>query len=206
MQIKSLASTGDPYVDDCFHFDFEEFEEPRRWAAMPGIKDIPYIADTDKQKALTAAEAALKDNPDYSFLFYWIAKLRGSLGMPGEPQKTYLEGLQKGRNKPILCGGLAMHAFEHGDLAEAVKWWIKSAAIQFSCKLSVDGFSLLNLAYIAEGLHMPECQAPLLKAAQQLQSISFDAIGANERYHLALTQGNDSIKTAFDILCMFYLR
>ena len=50
MQIKVPASTGDPYVDDCFHFDFEEVEEPRRWAAMPGIKDIPYIADTDKQK------------------------------------------------------------------------------------------------------------------------------------------------------------
>lgn len=206
MQIKVPASTGDPYVDDCFHFDFEEFEEPRRWAAMPGIKDIPYIADTDKQKALTAAEAALKDNPDYSFLFYWIAKLRGSLGVAGEPQKTFLEGLQKGRNKPILCGGLAMHAFERDDLAEAVKWWLKSAAVQWNCKLSVDGFSLLNLAYIAEGLHMPECQAPLLKAAQEIQSIRFDAVGANQRYQMAHAQGTPSIKKAIALLCSFYLK
>ena len=205
MIIKTPQKTGDPYVDSCFQFDFEEFDEPRVWHEIASLKDIPLIADTDKNKALAIAEAAIQEFKDYSFLYYWIGKLRGQLNYAGEPKKTYLEGLQKGRNKPILCGGIAMWEFEHKNLAEAVKWWIKSCAIQLSCSLSKDGFSFLNLAYVSEGLGLSVCQTTLLEESNRLQSIAFDSIGANQRYSLAYNQGNQSIKNAISLLCNFYL-
>jgi len=204
MKIKSPPKIGIPYVDACFQFDYEEFNEPRRWHELPAMREIPDLAFIDKKKALIAAETALQGNTDYSFLYYWTAKLRGEMGYPGEPQKTYLEGLHKGRNKPMLCGGLAMWEFQQENLAEAVKWWIQSCAIQMSCRLSTDSFSLLNLAYIAEGLQIPECQALLYREAQALQSVKFDSLGAAQRYQLAARQGNNPIKTAIKLLCVFY--
>ncbi len=204
MIITAPRATGDAYVDSCFQFDFEEFEETRMWGLIPGIKDIPLIADKDPRKALEAADTALKDYADYSFVFFWVGKLKGKLGYPDEPRNTYLEGLQKGRNKPILCGGIAMWEFEHGNLAEAVKWWIKSCAIQLSCNLSTDGFSVLNLAYIAGGLNLPQYKASLLKKAKSISSIDFDSIGASQRYQLAGQQGNASIIAAISLLCEHY--
>ena len=179
MNIKAPPRTGDTYVDTCFQFDYEEFGDSRRWHEIPSMREIPDLAFMDKKKALSVAEAALVENPDYSFLYYWIAKLRGELSYPGEPKNTFLEGLQKGCNKPMLCGGLAMWAFGQQNLAEAVKWWIQSCAIQMGCKLSNDSFSLLNLAYIAEGLKLPKCQTLLYQKAQALQSVKFDSLGAN---------------------------
>lgn len=205
MIIKTPQKTGDPYVDACFQFDFEELDESRVWHEIASLKEIPFIADTDKRKALAIAEGAMKEFEDYSFLYFWIGKLRAQLNYPGEPKNTYLEGLQKGRNKPILCGGIAMWEFEHNNLAEAVKWWIKSCAIQLSCSLSKDGFSLLNLAYIAKGLGLAKYHIPLLEEAKRIQSIEFDSIGANQRYSLAYEQGNESIKNAISLFCNFYL-
>ncbi|MEN6594842.1 MAG: hypothetical protein ABFC31_07860 [Clostridiaceae bacterium] len=204
MKIKSPQLTGDLFVDDCFHFEFEEFSDPRRWFSLPIIRDIPDLASTDKKKALSIAESLIQEYSDYSFLYYWIGKLKGELGFSGEPNITYLDGLKKGCNKPVLCGGLAIVAFEKRNLAEAVKWWIQSSAIQLSCHLSTDSFSLLNLAYIAEGLHLSKCQAFLYHEAQSLQSVKFDNIGAAQRYSLASQQGNNSIKTAIKLLCSFY--
>ena len=205
MKIKTPPETGDSYIDSCFQFDFEEFSESRVWQEITPMKEIPFLADTNKRIALATAETALKQYADYSFLYYWIGKLRGDLNFPGEPKITYLEGLQKGRNKPFLCGGIAVWEFDRSNLAEAVKWWIKSCAIQLSCKLSNDGFSLLNLAYIAEGLKLSNYHAPLLKEAQRIQNIRFDGVGANQRYRLAYDQGNTSIKSAIALLCDYYL-
>ncbi|MEN6313833.1 MAG: hypothetical protein ABFD25_06260 [Clostridiaceae bacterium] len=205
MIIKSPKPTGDLFVDECYQFEFEEYSDPRRWFSLPIVKDIPDLASTDKRKALAIAESLMQDYSDYSFLFYWIGKLKGELGFAGEPSFTLLDGLKKGRNKPVLCGGLAINAFEKSNLSEAVKWWIKSCAIQLSCHLSTDSFSLLNLAYIAEGLHLPVCQKFLYQKAQALQSVKFDSIGASQRYTLAKNQGSRSIKAAIKLLCSFYV-
>lgn len=206
MKVKTPPPTGILYVDVCYQIDFEEFSEPRRWQNIPRMREIPDLAFGDKQKALAAAESALREFSDYSFLYYWVAKLRGEIGFPDEPIATCLEGLQKGRNKPMLCGAIAMYEFSRFNLGHAVKWWIRSCAVQLDCRLSTDSFSLLNLAYIAEGLGLPQCQAPLLREAQLLQSIQFDAVGAEERYHLARTQGTVPMRKAIQLLCDFYIQ
>ena len=205
MKVPAPQLTDVLYVDACFQIDFEEFDEPRRWHEMADMRVIPDMAMVDKHKALAVAEAVLGQFPDYSFAYYWVAKLRQEIGFPGEPIATCLEGLKKGRNKPMLCGAIAMYEFSRYDLGQSVKWWLRSAAVQFGCRLSTDSFSLLNLAYIAEGLGLTECQKALMAEAQLLQSIQFDPLGAEQRYHLARTQSSGPIKQAIQLLCEHYL-
>jgi hypothetical protein len=205
MKVPVPEPTGVLYVDTCFQIDFEEFVELRHWQDMADMRAIPDMSMVDKRKALPMAEAALEKFDDYSFAYYWVAKLRHETGFPGEPIATCLKGLQKGRNKPILCGAIAMYEFSRFDLGQAVKWWLRSAATQFGCRMSTDSFSLLNLAYITEGLGLPDCQKALMSEAQRLQSVKFDPVGAEQRYHLARTQGSGPIKQAIRLLCEHYL-
>jgi hypothetical protein len=205
MKIKTPQPFGDPYVDSCFQFEFEELEETRVWHTIDGLKDVPFIADTDKKKALAIAERELQQYADYHFAYYWVGNLRSGLGYPGEPQNTYLLGIQKSRSKSVLCGGMAMWEFDQNHLANAVRWWIKSCAIQLSIGKVKDGFPMLNLAYIAESLGLATCHTSLLKQAQLIQNILFDSVGAKQRYDLAHQQGEDAIKQAISLLCSFYL-
>jgi hypothetical protein len=206
MKVPTPPPTGILYVDTCYQIDFEEFDEPRRWHDIADMRVIPDMAMVDKRKALAMAEAALRKYDDYSFVYYWVAKLRGEIGFPEEPIATCLEGLKKGRNKPMLCGAIAMSEFSRFDLGQAVKWWLRAGAAQLGCRLSNDSFSLLNLAYIAKGLDLPDCYESLLREAQLLQSIQFDPVGAEQRYHLARTQGSAPIKKAIILLRDFYLQ
>ena len=84
MIIKSPKPTSDLFVDECYQFDFEEFSDTRRWFSLPIIRDIPDLASTDKKKALALAESLMQEYSDYSFLYYWIGKLKGELRFPGE--------------------------------------------------------------------------------------------------------------------------
>ena len=204
-RIKTPKLTGDPYVDSCFQLDFDELDEPRVWSEITDLKDIPFLADDDKRKALDVAEKALKAYPDYDFTYFWVGKLRGSLDYPGEPRKTYLEGMQKSRSKLNLCTGMASWELEQNNLAEAVKWYLKSCALQLGGKMYRAEFPFLNLAYIAEGLNLAKCKAALLKQVERIRNIRFDAEGANQRYRLAAEQGDNSIKKAISLLCDYYL-
>ena len=38
MIIKTPPKTGEPYVDSCYQFDFEEFDEPRVWQKIVPLK------------------------------------------------------------------------------------------------------------------------------------------------------------------------
>ncbi|MDK2980756.1 MAG: hypothetical protein PWQ55_1103 [Chloroflexota bacterium] len=205
MKVPVPQPTGELYVDTCFQIDFEEFIELRNWRDYADLRDIPDTAMVDKRKALSMALSVWEKYDDFSFVYYWIAKLRHETYFPGEPIATCLKGLEKCRSKPILCGAIAMREFERYDLGQAVKWWVRSAAAQFGCRMSTDSFSLLNLAYIAEGLDLPDCQKALMAEAQNLQGIQFDAIGAEQRYHLARTQGSGPIKRTIRLLCQHYL-
>jgi tetratricopeptide (TPR) repeat protein len=206
-KIKSPPKTGNAYVDSCFWFDFEEIDDERKWHAIDGLKNIISLAENgETEKALSLAEASLSQYPDYYFLYYWIGKLKGKMGQQGEPKKTYIEGLKKCRSKVTLCGGLAMMGFEANNLSDAVMWWIKSCAIQLSGASAEDGFSFLNLAYIAKGLGLANCNAALLEQTDRRLSIRFDAEGAIERYNLAANQGSEPIRQAILLLCDYYIQ
>jgi hypothetical protein len=204
-KIKVPKLTGDPYVDSCFQLDFDELDEPRVWHEIAELKDIPLLADSDKKKALDAAEKALKAYPDYDFAYFWVGNLRGLLAYPGEPRKTYREGMKRSRSKLNLCIGVANWEFEQNNLAEAVRWYIRSCALQLGGKMYRAEFPFLNLAYIAEGLNLAKCKTALLKQVERIRNIKFDTEGANKRYRLAAEQGNDSIKKAISLLCDYYL-
>lgn len=197
--------TGDSYVDSCFQFEFEEFDEHRVWHEIASLKDIPLLAEEgDKKKALDVAEIALKEYPDFDFTYLWVGKLRASLGYSGEPPKTYFEGMQNSRSKLSLCTGMANWEFEHNNLAEAVKWYIKSCALQLGGKTDREAFPFLNLAYIAEGLYLTKYKTSLLKQVDRIQNIRFDAEGTRQRYQLAAAQGTISIQKAISLLCDYY--
>jgi hypothetical protein len=208
-KIQSPPATGNAYVDSCFQFEFEELDEPRIWHTIDDLKDIPRLAESGKaDKALALAEASLHQYSDYDFLYVWIGRLKAELEYSGEPQKTYFEGLQRCRSKASLCDSMAMVEFNANNLSNAVMWWIKSCAIQLGGGRARNGFSFLNLAYIAAGLGLAECHYALLKQADRIDSrqVRFDAEGANQRYRLASSQGSASIKQAISLLCSYYVQ
>lgn len=203
-KFKRPSQTGNAYIDSCFQFELVDLDESRVWHEIDGLIDIPSLQDTDKKKALALAEASLPKFPDYDFVYVWIGRLKGQLGYPGEPQNTYLEGIKKCRMKSSLCANLGSAEFEANQLEEAVRWWLISCTIQLNNRV-LDWVSFLNLAYIAEGLSLSHCHSVLLKEADRFQSVRYSADTANERYHLATTQGNDSIKQAIVLLCDCFL-
>ena len=88
MKVPMPQPTGDLYVDTCFQIDFEEFEEPRRWHEIADMRVIPDMAMIDKRKALALAEAALRQYEDYSFAYYWVAKLSSASARAPCPSPT----------------------------------------------------------------------------------------------------------------------
>jgi hypothetical protein len=99
-----------------------------------------------------------------------------------------------------------MMEFEANNLPDAVIWWIKSCAIQLSGASAAYGFSFLNLAYIAKGLGLANCNAVLLEQTDMRSSIRFDAEGAIQRYNLAANQGSEPIRQAILLLCDYYIQ
>lgn len=206
VEVQAPPSTGDKYVDSCFQCNFKEDSETRNWDNLDDLKDIPSLYNAgQKPKALQLAEAALAKYPDYDFVYGWLGRIREGLQYPDEPERSYHEGLRHSRSKASLCANLAMAAFEKGVLADAVTWWVKACAVLMGGGKAKDAYPFLNLAYIAEGLRLIGPNKQLLAWTEAIQSggLMFDADGANQRYRLANSQGNESIKKAIELLCSF---
>lgn len=197
-----LVVKGDAYVDSCFNFDFNEQNEKRIWYEMDELNE----RNSDTIRKMELAEAALPKYPDYDIIYAWIGWGKKESGQPEEARKAYLEGLMKSRRKSGLCGDLGMLEFEpYNNLHEAVKWWIRSCAIQSVEGQYSDGFSFLNLATIAKYLRLKKCYSKLFEQSKKIQNIIFDAAGESQRKYMVRDQGNNLIKQAITLLCKNYL-
>jgi hypothetical protein len=208
MTVRTPPATGDPYIDSCFTCNFKEEYEPRRWDQMDDLRAIRQLLDAGEfRRAHAPLKAAMERYPDYDVLYCWLAEICGKLGKSVERITVMKVGLRKSRRKAWLCAKLAMAAFEADDLVEAVKWWIKSCAIQLGGGRAEDASPFLNLAYVAEGLGLGVAKTQFLRQADAMDNrqVRLNDKGANERYRVTSAQGNASVKQAVSLLCSFYL-
>jgi len=211
-QTKRERAIRDSFVVSCFDFDFREEDDNRHWKEMKDLSEIywkemkeVYSGNTGIcSKAIISLETALEKYPDYDVLYSWLGFCKRVLNGAKEARKIYLKGLKKSRTKAPLCGALGMLAFEENNLSEAVKWWIRSCAIQTVGKRYTNGFSFLNIATIAKYLGLKDCYSKLLEQSKKIQNVIFDASGERQRASIVQKQGNNSIKQAIEILCKDY--
>jgi len=212
--------TGNSYVDSCFHPEFEEKLDTRDWRKIADLRSIPLTSRRNPREAIEILEAMLSTYPNYSFIYHWLGMLRGQLGQRGEPMKTYLEGLKSSCSKYVLCASIGDYQFRNrglfrpGNLAEGVKWSVRSSAIQMGSEQLEDNRSFLGLAYAAWGLKplagsyatkLHQCGDILYDQAQYIREAVFDEDEVDKRYALARKQGNLSIINAILLLCNHYL-
>jgi hypothetical protein len=198
--------TGIEYVDECFRIPFQEQEEERDWKTLPGLLEIPRLALSGEVEAAQAAiDRGLEAYPDLDFLYSWLGHLRGRAGDRDGQRQAYLEGLEKCRSKAGLCDGLGMLAFESDDLAEAVTWWVRSGVVQLTSGQMDSAQPFLRLATIADGLDLTACSTALMQQVDRIQNVRLNQQGQQETWGLALSQGDDAIKSALILLCRHFI-
>ncbi len=200
-------TTGIEYIDECFQLPFEEQKEERDWKTLPGLVEIPRLASSGQVEAARAAiEQGLRAYPDLDFLYTWRGYLLGLAGDRDGERRAYEEGLQRCRSKGGLCDHLGMLAFKEEDLLEAVTWWVRSCVVQLTTGRMESPQPFLRLATIADGLDLPACSAALMQQADRIQNVRLNQQGQQETWGLALSQGDDGVKSALILLCKHLLR
>nr|NJM02048.1 hypothetical protein [Desulfobacula sp.] len=125
--LKPPPSTGDGFADSCFALDFLPSPDDRSGSRMEGLKEVPGLV---KQGLLNEAWMILDKHhleiKDLDFIYAFKALILQKNGQAEAAEKTLLAGLKFGRGKFLLYDRLGALAFETGQLAEAVRWWIKS--------------------------------------------------------------------------------
>jgi hypothetical protein len=143
--------------------------------------------------------------PDYDVLYLWLGYCKKVLDGVDEARKIYLMGLEKSRLRAHLCSRLGMLAFEENNLSNAVKWWIRSCAIQATGGKYVDGTSFLNLAIIAKYLNLKKCHSKLWRQSLAIKDQTLTPSAELQRASMVQKQGTGSIAQAIEKLCVNYL-
>jgi len=206
--IRTIAATGDPYVDSCFTFDFQEVDEARDWYGIEELRKVTELGNQDKvREAMSLLESIWGQYTDFDFVYIWKAVLRDKMGKIDDARAVIHEGLTRCKKKYSLCNQLATIEFESGSLAEAVRWWIKSAAAQISIGQTDSVPPFLYLAYIAEALGDRASSDRLLSEVDKIRpgQIRLDGTGQSKVFNKVSGEGNDSMRRAIQLLCQEYL-
>jgi HEAT repeat protein len=208
LPLKRIARTGDPYVDDCFQMDFDELYDERDWFKMPEAKAIPAAANVGRQDEASRLAAELtRTHPDFYFGYYWLAVLYRKQKRYDDARQALLEGLRQAKSKQDLCDGMAEMEWERHNLPEAVKWWIKSVALQVGSQYATDYVPFLYLSYVAEALGIQVACSKLRSWVDSIRSgqLRLDAQAANALYSATSSQGTAAIRRAIELLLKHYL-
>jgi hypothetical protein len=193
-------SRGDSFIDECFRIDFKELVEDRSYYNIDGLKTLNTIvySRSDPARALKMTVDAVSRCPDFDVLYVWLGDVRAQLREKGQPQKTYLEGLQRCRQKKYLCASMGNAEFKSGNLAQAIIWWIRSCLLK-----TPEPYPYLNLACIAEGVGLNSEYRTLIRKADSLSGsvVRFNSAGVTERRQMASSQGSSEIASAITRLC-----
>jgi HEAT repeat protein len=209
LTMKRVGKTGDAYVDDCFRIDFDEMYEGRIWRQIPEAEAISEAASAGRlDEALRLAEELRRDQPDFYFGYYWLAELHRRQGRDEDARKALIEGLGCARSKQSLCKAMGELEWGRRDLPEAVKWWIKSVAVQVGSQYATDYVAFLHLSYVAEALGFRSACSELRSWADRLRSgqIRLTTEAENEFYLATIEQGSPPLQRAIERLEEHYLR
>jgi HEAT repeat protein len=208
LPMKRIAQTGDPYVDDCFRMDFDELYDERDWFEMPEAKAVPDAANSGRaDDALGLAQELVRKHPDFYFGYYWLAVLHRKQKRYDDARQSLLDGLRSARSKQSLCTGMGEMEWERRNLPEAVKWWIKSVAVQVGSQYVTDYPAFLQLSYVAEALGLGDACSKLRSWVDRLRAggVRLNAEAANPLYLATSRQGTRAMRVAVELLEKQYL-
>jgi hypothetical protein len=206
----------DPYVDSCFDFNFRESPEKLSFSMLKDREEIfsPVMNGSPGNNesysiAIASLENQLKFYPSHEILYIWLGFCQKKLFGSVEARKTYLEGIEKSRERALICQALAKLDFEDNNLSDAVKWWIRCCAIEAINGREQCGFSFICLAKIAKFLGLKKCYSKLsTRGAWIKSSVAWsNSLFDKELEPLELMvnqQRNDSIAKAITKLCKEY--
>ncbi|MFV0593184.1 MAG: hypothetical protein ACK5M7_17560 [Draconibacterium sp.] len=119
-----------------------------------------------------------------------------------------MDGLEHAKLKAGLCSDIGTLYFEDKKLLkEAVKWWIRSCAIQLGGGTADIAFPFLNLSAVASPFStLSTEQKWLLDQADAIDHnrTRFNERGLAERQLLSKEQANDSLIAVIKQLCNYY--
>jgi tetratricopeptide (TPR) repeat protein len=206
--IKSIARTGDAYVDTCFMIEFQEFDDGRDWYEMPEARAVSDAGNAGRiEEALRHAEALRSKYPDFYFSYLWLSILYRKQGRNADAANALNDGLRFSRSKYELCQNYGDMEWELGHLPEAVEWWIKSIVIQVGTKSLGNFVAFLQLSYVAEAAGLQDACSHLRQFVDRMRAgeIRLNADAANKLYSSTRSQGTASMKQAIDLLDREYL-
>ncbi len=208
LPVKKITETGDPYVDDCFRLDFDEFYEEREWFDIPEAKAVAEAGNAGLiDEALCLTADFTQKNPDFYFGYYWFAALYQKQKHYDDARKYLMEGLRLAKSKESLCAKMGSMEWELYDLHGAVRWWIKSIAVQLGSQYVTDYDAFLCLSYVAEAVGMGAVCVKLRSWTDRLRSgqIRLNAQAANEIYVETNRQTTPAVRYAIELLDRHYL-
>jgi tetratricopeptide (TPR) repeat protein len=223
-QSSAIDKTGDTYVDDCFYIECKEVTDDRDWREIPEAKALtalgppsPIVLEENDEERLCRAEKLRLKYPDYWFPYYWLGRLNAKRGRFHDAHKYLLEGLQLAKKKYPLFEAMADLDWQpekpdSGNLAEAVKWWIRSIINQVGIadtKSSWRGSdtSFLYVSYIAEELGLYEESFWLRLWVDRFTPgmVRLEVDYVDRVRSATLAQRTVSMKKAISLLCRTYL-
>jgi tetratricopeptide (TPR) repeat protein len=143
------------FAQSIFDFDFAEQSEDRDWKSIPELKQVPTLfQQNDIAKLEERLRQALHSYSDYAFVYHWMADVLEKKNDIDGARNCILEGIKNARKKYSLCGSLGMLEYNHGNIREAVKWWVRSVIFQKrNNNIGSDTQSFLYLGFIASLYH-----------------------------------------------------
>ena len=171
-RLRPIKVTGDPYVDECFRVELVEHFDGRDWFEIPQAKAASQAGNARRfDEGLRLAESLRHSMPDFYYPYYCAAWLYEEQGRCDEARAILREGLKNAKSKHELCEAMGNAEWRARNLPEAVKWWIRSVALQVSAGRTTNYVPFLHLAYVAEALRLGMLASVLKNLADKISGL-----------------------------------
>jgi hypothetical protein len=179
-------------------FDFSEKPDSRVFSQVDSLSMIPKLyygfdgENKDIARASDIIKRILTDFADYEPVHYWNGLIQIEKGDIPAARTAYANGTRLANQKRMICGAHGNLELEHGELRDAVKWWIRSALIQLQSQKINETQSFMFLGFIASLCQHNEASAKLMNAAANGPPVSLSAkiknlvsskLHKNEHFH-----------------------
>jgi tetratricopeptide (TPR) repeat protein len=204
VSVTCYTEQEDSYVSACFALDFEESVEDRDPRDIDVLRQIEELANRGQLgAAMELIESIFEQYDDFDFVYGWKAILHSKMGQLITARTTIETGLRRARSKYRLCEDMGNIEFEWGNLSEAVRWWIKSIALQRRCTRVASWHSYVYLAGIAAALGEEDSSTQLLTTVdrQRPEKIRLNGEGRNRVALRVAREGNSAMRRAIRRLC-----
>lgn len=132
----------DEYIDACFSIEYNVNEElckheSQEQRLIKEEKDneifdlFSIYGKNKKEEAFELAKSLTNDMKDWDVPYTWISRIFREEKKYKEAKEAITIGLKNAKRKRVLCGHMAVIYEEENNIAERVKWLIRSMIIEF---------------------------------------------------------------------------